>query len=116
MGGVTILPGPTISAGTSLSPSQNPGKVGTGMLVGIITPPAWDPAPLTFQWSFDNITFYDIFERDGTEAQFVVRPNTIVAVASPFGLYNVPYVKLRSGARSSPINQSADRVFSVIVQ
>jgi hypothetical protein len=44
---------------------------------------------------------------------FSVIPNSIVLLPQDAGL-NVPWLKLRSGTRSKPINQSAERVFSMV--
>ena len=40
-------------------------------------------------------------------------PNTTVLLPATAGL-NVPWLKLRSGTRSRPINQAADRTFTMV--
>lgn len=114
-----LIPGPTISGGQSLSnsiaanPTQSPPTILT--LLAIITPQGWTDAPITFQWSLDNSKFYDVYNRSGAESSFVFTPNCIIPVAAAWDPYVFPYIRIRSGGRISPIVQTADRVFSLLV-
>ena len=108
--------GPTILAAASLSAGINIATVDVLQLVGILMPPAWDGDILTFQWSFDGATYYDVFDRDGKEVWFSVVPSTVVAAATAYSFYVMPWMKFRSGPRSGPIPQTADRTFATLVQ
>jgi hypothetical protein len=102
----------SIASGQALSAAAD---LGAFQLTAIITPPAWDNAPLTFQVSVDaGVTFYDFF----VAGRFV---ETMMPIL-PAKLYNIALltfpkniqVKLRSGYPQLPINQSAIRAFSLI--
>lgn len=106
----------TIPAGASMSPSLTVNG-NNDQVLGITTPPAWDGgAPITFQWSYDGTTFWDIFDRDGSEPGFVWSAGVLLPVQSAYGFYVFPYIKIRSGPRARPVIQSAARTFSVLSQ
>lgn len=113
---MAIIPGPTILKGSNLSASVDSSPAAASLLLAVITPPGWDPAPLTIQWSFDNTTFYDVFDREGRELSFTIIPNSLLIIQSPYTPQTIPFLKFRSGPRSSPIHQSADRVFQLLTQ
>ena len=105
----------TVPAGTAQSApvqitSQN------DQIVGILTPAALDGTVVTMSWSLDGISFYAIFDRDGSESRFTFRPQTMVPIQSLYGFYEFPYVRVRCGPKSAPVIQSADRVFQLICQ
>lgn len=110
----------TIAAGQSLS---DPLQVGLLTAVRIGMPPAWDPAaPLTFAISPDGVAYLDLCHVVETSTGMwqpfdtgisMVIPNTVVLLPPGVGL-NLPWLKLRSGTRSKPINQSADRTFALM--
>lgn len=98
----------TILAGQSVS---NAADLTTGSLAMMFTPPDWDAgAHLTFQVSEDNVTYRDLFDRDGNEIVRAMGINRAVNIDT--ALTNAAlWLKLRSGLRDAPIAQSADRVF-----
>jgi hypothetical protein len=109
----------TIPANQALSDSLS---VGVLKAVRIGMPSDWDSAPLTFLISLDGATWLDLYYAAETTTGmwqpfetglFSVIPNSIVLLPQDAGL-NVPWLKLRSGTRSKPINQSAERVFSMV--
>jgi len=98
----------TILAGESLSDSVDASQ---GTASYVLMPDAWDGANLTFQISFDNLTFWDLFDQYGNEVTFACRAGTAVRVQP--GLQSIGYFKVRSGTRDEPIVQSEDRNFTV---
>jgi hypothetical protein len=102
----------TIPAGGSLSNSVN---LTAGSMVMLLSPSDWTPADLTFRVSQDNVTFYSLYDNTGRE---VVRPmgaNRAVPVDSSLTA-SALYVQLFSGQRQNPVEQSAARVFTVLIQ
>ncbi len=115
---VTTLP-LIIPAGQSLSA---PLQVGLLKAVRIGMPDSWDAAPLTFMVSPDNGNYFDLFYVAETSAGMfqgyetgiqTIVPNTMVLLPAAAGL-NVPWLMLRSGTRSRPINRAADRTFTIM--
>ena len=111
----------TISAGQSLSA---PFQVGMLKVVRLGMPSDWTPAALTFQISLDDAgtTWLDLHRgaesNTGLWTAFEtgiskVVPNSVLLLPPGAGV-NVPWLKLRSGTSSKPINQSADRTFMVV--
>lgn len=115
---ITIFPvTATIEAGSSLSTVVDNG--GT-RVVGIIMPDAWTAARVSVQVSADGSVFHDLFNvnlKSGTspsEIVFNVEPGVTVPI-NPNTLMLARYIKLRSGTRDEPVNQEADRTFTVLV-
>jgi hypothetical protein len=103
----------TIAASGSLSNAIN---VDGKRICGIQTPSAWTAADLTFQASFDGVTYNDVY--DEAEAEVTVqgaasRYTSLDAVA--LELSGVPWVKIRSGPTALPVAQSAERVIIVVM-
>ncbi|CAB4126748.1 hypothetical protein UFOVP78_14 [uncultured Caudovirales phage] len=82
-------------------------------LVGIIAPAAWTAAALTFQVSADNVAFYDLYDTAGAEVSIVVTAGKYLALPAA-ALSGLDYIKLRSGTAGAPVNQAADRAFTLI--
>lgn len=100
----------TIAAGSSLSTAIN---VGNRVPVGMRMPSGWTTAVLTFQGSVDGTNFYDLYDDGGNEISATVAANrAVVLSASAFPSF--PYLKIRSGTSSAPVNQAADRVITVM--
>ena len=110
----------TIPAGSALS---GPLAISTGLgAVRIGCPSGWDAAPLSFQISYDSVNYLDLFHLVQTSEGGWFPYEANVALVPPGGILllppgvgaNVSGLKLRSGTRTMPISQSADRVFSVV--
>src|SRR5262245_23633380 len=100
---LTVLK-PTISAGQSLSNAvTSPG----GTAACIVMPAKWTPANISFQVSADGVTFADVFDA-GRELIVPCVPGTAVSLSDAITTKSVQ-LKIRSGARSSPVVQQADR-------
>lgn len=102
----------TIASGSALSSAIDlKGRV----LVGVEMPEAWTAANITMQASDDNSSFYDFYERDGTEYTITASASRYIAI-QPFETANISYIKLRSGTTGTPVNQGADRTISLITR
>ena len=110
----------TIPAGQALSnPLAIPANLGA---VRIGMPDAWDAAPLSFQVSYDGVTYLDLFHLVQTseggwfpyEANVALVPPGGILLLPPGVGVNVSGLKLRSGTRTMPIVQGADRQFAII--
>ena len=102
----------TIANGASLSGAAD---LGTYILCGLIPDSAWDTNDITFQVSYDNSNWYDLY-KEGTEYTLSG------AVAQDWQgvdvelFLAVPYVKVRSGTTGSAVNQSGDTVITLITR
>jgi hypothetical protein len=105
----------TISAGASLSNAIN---LGQRVIVALQLPSGWDAAALTFQGSYDGVTFGDIYDDGGTEVTIasgtIVVNRTIVNAGILEKLAGVLFLKVRSGTAGVPVNQTADRIIRVM--
>ena len=110
----------TIANGQSLS---NALQISHGLrIVRIGMPADWDAAPLTFQISSDNNTWWDLYHVvQSVEGPWVsyevsvpsVVPNSIVLLPPDMGA-SLGWLKIRSGTKSQPVNQTADRTFALM--
>ena len=100
----------TIANGAALSDAVNlRGEV----LVGVRMPAAWTAAGITFQVSMDNVTYLNAYAAGGGEVALVVVAAHHVAL-DPNGYAGFRWIKVRSGTGAAPVNQLAERVFSVV--
>lgn len=100
----------TISAGTSLSAPINLKGYTLSIL---LLPAAWTTANITLQVSYDGITYYNLYNQDGTEYTIIAAINRAVVV-QPSDLAAVEYIKLRSGTAGTPIIQVADALITMV--
>jgi hypothetical protein len=116
---LTALP-LTISAGQSMSA---PLEVGVNLgAVRIGMPSAWTGAAITFQISLDGVTYLDLHHAAQTHEGLWVSYETGIASVIPGSILLLPpgagdhigWLKLRSGTRSRPVAQEADRVFQIV--
>lgn len=83
--------------------------------VGIQMPAAWDAANLTFQGSADGTTYFNVYDKAGTEY-------TVTAAASRYIILNrddmlgIRYLIIRSGTAGVPVNQTAARTLVLQTQ
>lgn len=101
----------TIANGASLSGAADLGSL---HLLGIVMPAAWDAASLTFQVSPDGVTYQNLYDASSEVAYTGAAAARNLAFA-----VNVwhcwRYVKVRSGTAGIPVNQTADRVITLIL-
>ena len=107
---VVILQGPTIKAGDSLSDALT---VSSGNIFRVIMPDDWNTAILTMQISMDGTNYYDVFDEFGKEFTMPCVPNSIIPLSRY--LMTIAGLKIRSGFGRSPVKQSADRVFGIVI-
>lgn len=88
------------------------GDLGTGRLVGIITPSTWTSAAITFSASPDGSNYYDLYD-DATER--TIASGSIPTSASRFFALSlsdwlgIRSLKIRSGTSGSPVSQGGAR-------
>ena len=109
----TVLTGPTIAAGQSLSSSLD---VTAGFPALIMMPAAWTDAQLTFLASIDGATFSDLFTASGGELIANVIPGGTALMLDEAKMRGLLYLKFRSGTRAAPIVQEEQRNFIVVVE
>lgn len=102
----------TIASGESLSDSV---VLGGLRLCGIIMPSSWTDANLTFQVSIDNVTYQDFYDQDGNEVTIATVEDGAYYL-DPIVFATWPYVKVRSGSTTTPVNQAADREITLVLR
>lgn len=101
-----------IAEGASLSGVIN---LGAGTPVTIEMPASWDAADITFMESASGATFQDYYDTDGSEITVTASGNRAIRLdASKFA--GVGFLQLRSGTSSSPVNQSQERIITLITR
>ena len=117
--GIYFLPGPLIPAGQALS---NAVDCGGHQILRIVCPDQWTAACLTFQLSPDNVKFYDLFSIQAITGGFNPYEAVVPSVPTGATLAMPPatgsrlfWLRFRSGLRSMPVPQEADRMFSVVL-
>jgi len=113
--GINTLPA-YIGYGSSLSTAID---TGDDLVVGLIMPDVWTAARVSVQVSTDGALFHDLFDFDlgdrtsASEVVFNITPGVMVAI-DPNTLLMARYIKLRSGTRDEPVNQTETVSFIVI--
>jgi hypothetical protein len=99
----------TIPAGSAVSNAVYPGA---GAIIGIQMPAAWTAGALSFQGSFDGVTFAELTDTTGA----------LLAIATPaagefieLAIKGPLWVIIRSGTAASPVNQVAAAIIQVVV-
>lgn len=100
----------TISNGASLSAAVD---LGVYRLVGISIPATFEPTTLTFQSSYDNVTWMNVYDSYGTEKSVSAGTSRRV-ILSPGDFYGVRYIRIRGGTSASPTTVAADRTVKLI--
>jgi hypothetical protein len=110
---LTVLNGPTIQAGESLSDGLD---CTGGAIVRLTMSRLWTAANLTFQISSDGDQYNDLVGFDGQEITLPVVPGSAVVVA-PLADYlrAVAFLKVRSGSAKHPVVQEDLRNFAVTI-
>ena len=111
-----FYPSITLPAVIPSGQSQS-GNLQTGglHLIELLMPAAWDAAALTFLGSLDGTNFFPLVNDAGTEASFTVTANRVVRFPSGF-FGGVPFLRLRSGNLTTPVNQTAARTINVFAR
>jgi hypothetical protein len=111
--GLTVVDGPTIPHGESLSDGAD---CTGGTIVRITIPQEFTEANLTFQVSSNGDLYNDLYTPDGREVTLSVNPDTTVIVDERW-TRSIGWIKFRSGSRKSPVPQTKDTVkFAIAVE
>jgi hypothetical protein len=108
---LTIVDGPTIAAGESLSDGAD---CSAGTIVRITVPQEFTSANLTFQVSSDGNLYNDLYMAGG-EVTLAAKANTGIVVAEAW-TKSINFIKFRSGTRSHPVAQKTDCKFAIAVE
>ena len=108
---LTIIDGPTIPKGESLSEGID---CSSGEIVRITVPQEFTEANLTFQVSTDNNFYNDLFDDRGDEIMITAAPDSAIFIEGRW-VHAVAYLKLRSGSRDHPVPQREDCRFAIAV-
>lgn len=89
---------------------------GAERLVGILMPPAWDAAVITFQASPDGgATWGELVDKAGAAVSLTVAAATFIYL-DPTIFAGINALKLRSGTSGAPVNQTAKRDFQLVTR
>jgi hypothetical protein len=89
-------------------------------VIALLVPGTWDAANCTFQRSYDNVTFFDLYNADGTPYTLTV-PALAAATARDYAVdptvfVGCRYIKVRSGTPAAPTNQTANRTLTLVTR
>lgn len=106
-GTVTILSGASLSDSISLENRH---------LMSIIIPAAWTAAALTFQFSTDDVNYYNAFSLTAelTANTTAAAAGQIVNIPSTDAFHSARYLKIRSGTSGTAVVQAATRILTVV--
>jgi hypothetical protein len=107
---LTIVDGPTIKQGESLSDAVD---CTGGTIVRITVPQEYTPANMTFQSSSDGNLYNDLYDAQGEEVTMVAKPDTTIIVEAPWAR-SLGFLKFRSGTRDAPVEQTRDTVLFAV--
>lgn len=101
----------TIANGASLSGSVDC----LGLVpVAVLMPGTWTAANMTFQGSYDNSAFGNLYDSGG-EISLAVAADVLQSL-TPSSFAGCRYLKLRSGTAGAAVNQGGDRTLTVILR
>lgn len=100
----TILNGASLSDAIDLQEHQ---------FVAFQMPAAWTAASLSFEASFDNVTYTPVEDSAGVEVTYTVEASKWVLVNTAHWHGFGRFLKLRSGTSAAAVNQLADRIIAV---
>jgi len=89
--------------------------IGDRVPVAIFMPAAWQAAAISFQGSIDGTNFYDLYDDGGNQISLTVAQQRTVVLAAG-ALAGVPYLKFRSGLTGAAVDQTAERVLTVMLR
>jgi len=110
---LTVLNGPIIQAGESLSDGLD---CTAGKIVRLTMPATWNGGNITFQISSDGNGYNDLYDHMGNEATVVVVPGAAIPMVWEGITRCAAFLKIRSGTRKHPVIQEAQRDFAVAIE
>lgn len=102
----------TITTGQSLSSSVD---LTTGRLRSIIFPAGFTANSITFQASYDNVTFSNVYDEQGIEKEIFSVANSYVVV-TPTTFSGIRYLKVRTGTSASPNVVASNTTMKLIAE
>jgi hypothetical protein len=111
-GGASVAAGyrATIAAGQFLSNAVDIKGVGVAV---IAAPLNWTSANISFRFSDDNITFFDLIDFNGNEILRTFKAGCAITI-DPTITQAVNFMKIRSGSRDHQVPQETDAVIMII--
>lgn len=82
--------------------------------LGILMPAGWTAASLSFQGSVDGTNFGSIFYDTGLEYTYSVDAGLFIVITNSARFNPIHSIKIRSGTHAAPVNQGAERIFTLI--
>lgn len=82
--------------------------------IAIQMPATWTTANLTFQGSYDGITYYDVYDSAGNELIVIASASKCIVDIPELAPFR--YIKIRSGTTGTPVAQGASRDLQVILK
>ena len=102
----------TIGAGASLSGAATLKEL---KLLAVVTAATWDTAAITFQISFDGVTYFKVWTDAGAEYSVAaVTASTYLAI-NPLHFIGARYIKVQSGTTGATVNQADATIVTLIV-
>lgn len=77
-------------------------------------PAAWTAAALTFQISYDGLTFVDAYDDAGNEISYTAAASHGILL-DPSKWVGIEYIKVRSGTTGLAVNQGGARTLHLIL-
>src|SRR5580765_2940644 len=112
---LTIIDGPTIAAGESLSDGVD---CSAGTIVRITVPQEYTkgnmPHKMSFQVSTDGNFYSDMLDDEGLEISITARESSGIVIDKAWAR-TVAFNKLRSGTRDVPVKQAVDCKFAIAI-
>lgn len=103
----------TIASGASLSDAIDVRGVRAPAVIEM--PASWTAAALTFQTSYDGVTFKDYYSLvSEVSATSAAASRSIFLPINEFA--GIRFLKIRSGTSAAPVNQAAERVLKLITR
>jgi len=103
----------SIAGGSSLSGSVDFGPYGE-MATHLFTSGSWDSASISFQVSYDGVTWNSLYDDSNTEVTMTGSDSRCYTLTSA-EWYGVRYAKVRSGVAGIVVDQSASRVLRFLI-
>jgi hypothetical protein len=107
----SVVNGPTIKAGESLSDGAN---CSSGSILRITVPQEYTEASMTFQVSSDGKFYNDLHDAEGNVIEIVAKPDSSIVLKEEWVRF-IPYIKIRSGTRDVPVQQAQDCKFAIAI-
>jgi hypothetical protein len=104
----------TIANGASLTDAID---LADTRLSRIAIPASWTTANLSFQVSYDGVTYNNLHDLAGVEVTAAAAASRSISLHTLFALFqDVRWLKIRSGTSGTPVNQGGDRTLQLAVR